>query len=79
MPEWVLPNLIGSMAELVDAADLKSVGRKRLWGFKSPCSHEISRENTSIFKQSAPKRIISLMSGKFQPFSTTRQLRDSLA
>ncbi len=29
----------GSMAELVDAADLKSVGRKRLWGFKSPCSH----------------------------------------
>ncbi len=27
------------MAELVDAADLKSVGPKRLWGFKSPCSH----------------------------------------
>ncbi len=30
------------MAKLADAADLKSAGRKRLWGFKSPSGHHIS-------------------------------------
>ena len=29
----------GGMAELVDAADLKSVDRKRSWEFKSPYPH----------------------------------------
>ena len=27
------------MAESVDARDLKSLGPKGLWGFKSPCPH----------------------------------------
>ncbi len=28
------------MAKLADAADLKSAGPKRLWGFKSPSGHQ---------------------------------------
>ena len=32
-------NLLGSVAELVDAPDLKSVERFSSWGFKSPHSH----------------------------------------
>jgi hypothetical protein len=35
------------MAKSADAADLKSAGRKRLWGFKSPSGHQA--------KQLAPK------------------------
>jgi hypothetical protein len=35
------------MAKSADAADLKSAGRKRLWGFKSPSGHQRIRDTNA--------------------------------
>ena len=38
----------GGMAESVDARDLKSLGPKGLWGFKSPCPHHLSSRRQQL-------------------------------